>query len=111
MHEDSFIEKFKASLGDKSLAFSNTLGKVFSKEEPEVIIVDAPKVAIDKEDYELMAVSWKELGAADEREDIRALIKGATQIKSLSLDERSQGFIEGLKFILEDLDERDKNNG
>jgi len=110
MHEDSFVEKFKASLGDKSLAFSNTLGKIFSKEvEPEII--DAPIVTVDKEDYELMAVSWKELGAADEREDIRALIKGATQIKSLNLDERSQGFIEGLKLILEELDERDKKNG
>jgi hypothetical protein len=109
MHEDSFIEKFKASLGDKSLAFSNTLGKIFTKDEPE--IVDGPKVKIDKEDYELMAVSWKELGAADEREDIRTLIKGAIRVKSSNLDERSQGFIEGLKFILEDLDERDKKNG
>ena len=109
MNEDSFIEKFKASLGDKSLAFSNTLGKIFSKEvEPEII--DAPIVSIDKEDYELMAVSWKELGAADEREDIRALIKGAIHIKSSNLDERSQGFIDGLKLILEELDERDKKN-
>ena len=33
MQEDSFVEKFKASLGDKSGSFANTLGKIFSKEE------------------------------------------------------------------------------
>jgi hypothetical protein len=107
MQEDSFIEKFKASLGDKSLSFSNTLGRVFSKEKPEVIIVDAPKVAIDKEDYEIMAVSWKEVGASEEREELRQELKKVAVIAKLHTD---KSFVDGINFVLDELDERDKKN-
>jgi len=103
MQEDSFVEKFKASLGDKSLSFSNTLGRVFGKEEP--VIVDAPIVKIDKEDYELMAVSWKELGAADEREDLRRVLKKVAVIAELHTE---KSFVDGINFVLGELDERDK---
>lgn len=106
MHEDSFIEKFKASLGDKSLAFSNTLGKIFSKEvEPEII--DGPKVKIDKEDYELMAVSWKELGAAEEREELRYVLKQMAKMAELHTD---RSFVDGINFVLKEIEDREKKS-
>ena len=105
MNEDSFIEKFKASLGDKSLAFSNTLSKIFTKDEPE--IVDGPKVKIDKEDYELMAVSWKELGASEEREELRYILKNILLIAELYKD---KSFVDGINFVLKELEDRDKKN-
>ena len=105
MREDSFVEKFKASLGDKSLAFSNTLGKIFNKDEPE--IVDGPKVAIDKEDYEIMAVSWKELGASQEREELRYIL---TQVLGLAEEYKDKSFVDGIRFVLKELEDRDKKN-
>ncbi len=105
MHEDSFVEKFKASLGDKSLAFSNTLGKIFTKDEPE--IVDGPKVAIDKEDYEIMAVSWKELGASQEREELRYIL---TQVLGLAEQYKDKSFVDGIRFVLKEIEDRDKKN-
>ena len=106
MQEDSFIEKFKASLGDKSLAFSNTLGRVFSREE-EPKIVDGPIVKIDKEDYELMAVSWKELGASEEREELRSILKQLSTLGQLHTD---KSFVDGINFVLKELEDRDKKN-
>lgn len=106
MQEDSFIDKFKASLGDKSLAFSNTLSKIFSKEE-EPVIVDGPIVKIDKEDYEIMAVSWKELGASEEREELRYILKNVLLIAELYKD---KSFVDGINFVLKELEDRDKKN-
>jgi len=105
MHEDSFIEKFKASLGDKSLAFSNTLSKIFTKDEPE--IVDGPKLKIDKEDYELMAVSWKEVGASEEREELRYILK---QVAVLGQLHTEKSFVDGINFVLNELEEREKKS-
>jgi len=105
MHEDSFIEKFKASLGDKSLAFSNTLSKIFTKDEPE--IVDGPKVAIDKEDYEIMAVSWKEVGASEEREELRYILKNVLLIAELYKD---KSFVDGINFVLKELEDRERKS-
>jgi hypothetical protein len=36
MQEDSFIEKFRASLGDKAATFGASLEKVFSAEEEKL---------------------------------------------------------------------------
>jgi hypothetical protein len=105
MHEDSFIEKFKASLGDKSLAFSNTLSKIFTKDEPE--IVDGPKLKIDKEDYELMAVSWKELGASEEREELRYILKNVLLIAERYKD---KSFVDGINFVLKELEDRERKS-
>jgi len=105
MHEDSFIEKFKASLGDKSIAFSNTLSKIFTKDEPE--IVDGPKVKIDKEDYELMAVSWKELGASQEREELRYVLKQMAKMAELHTD---RSFVDGINFVLKELEDRERKS-
>jgi hypothetical protein len=106
MQEDSFVEKFKASLGDKSLAFSNTLSKIFSKEE-EIKIVDGPKLKIDKEDYELMAVSWKELGASQEREELRYIL---TQILVLAERYKDKSFVDGINFVLKELEDRERKS-
>ncbi len=105
MHEDSFIEKFKASLGDKSLAFSNTLGKIFTKDEPK--IVDGPKLKIDKEDYELMAVSWKELGASQEREELRYIL---TQVLALAEQYKDKSFVDGINLVLKELEDRERKS-
>ena len=112
MQEDSFIEKFRASLGDKAATFGASLEKVFSAEEEKSEIVNAPKVIetekikIDKEDYEILAVSWKELGASQEREEIRSILIQARRIGNQHSDKK---FVDGINFVLNELDERDKN--
>ena len=106
MQEDSFIEKFKASLGDKSGSFANALGKIFSKDE-EIKIVNGPKLKIDKEDYERMAVSWKELGASQEREELRYIL---TQVLALAEQHKDKSFVDGIKFVLKELEDRERKS-
>lgn len=97
MEEKKFAEKFMASLGDKASSFLKAVSLV-----PLDEIVDAPKVTIDKYDYEEMAVSWKSMGAAIERDEIREIIK--TELLWKTQDE---GFIGALEWMLGELNARD----
>jgi hypothetical protein len=99
MEEKKFAEKLLASLGYKSQVFAETVLKALDHQGE---IVDAPKVGLDKEDYELLAVSWKNLGIAEEREAIREIIK--TELLWKNQDE---GFIGALQWVLNELKERD----
>lgn len=107
MQEKDFVEKFRASLGDKAEVFIETLEKVFSE---EIEVVNAPKVKkkkkvkIDKEDYEIMAVSWKEQGASEEREQLRYILKQALRIAE---NYENKNFVDGINFVLQELDDRD----
>lgn len=114
MQEKDFVEKFRASLGDKAESFSEALGKVFSFEEEEeekTEIINAPKVKkskkikIDKEDYEIIAVSWKKLGASQEREELRYVLKQCLKIAN---NYENKNFVDGINFVLNELDDRDK---
>lgn len=114
MQEKDFIEKFRASLGDKAASFGASLEKVFSAEAEKTEIINAvkvkrgsKKVKIDKEDYEILAVSWKEFGASQEREELRRILKQARHLVSFS--DKNKTFVDGINFVLNELDERDKN--
>ena len=107
MQEKDFVEKFRASLGDKAETFGKSLEKIFSA---EIEIVNAPKVKkkkkvkIDKEDYEIMAVSWKEQGASEEREQLRYILKQALRIAE---NYENKNFVDGINFVLQELNDRD----
>lgn len=107
MQEKDFVEKFRASLGDKAASFGLALEKVFSAETENA---NAPKVKkkkklkIDKEDYEIMAVSWKEQGASEEREQLRYILKQALRIAE---NYENKNFVDGINFVLQELDIRD----
>lgn len=104
MEEKKFAEKLLASLGGRSSEFVDSVSKALSQvdKQPRIEIVDAPKVAIDKEDYEIMAVSWKDLGVSEEREAIREIIKTELLWKT-----QDDGFIGALEWMLGELNARD----
>lgn len=97
MISDKFAEQFRASLGDKAEAFAKAFNKL-----PLDEIVDAPKVALDKYEYEELAVSWKETGIKEERDALREIIK--TELLWKTQDE---GFIGALEWMLGELNARD----
>jgi len=107
MQEKDFVEKFRASLGDKAETFGKSLEKIFSAETE---IVNAPKVKkkkkvkIDKEDYEIMAVSWKNQGASEEREDLRCFLKKCLVTANTY---ENKNYVDGINFVLQELDIRD----
>ena len=51
-------------------------------------------------------MSWKELGASQEREEIRSILIQARRIGNQHSDKK---FVDGINFVLNELDERDKN--
>ncbi len=103
MEEKKFAEKLLASLGNRSQEFAEAIDKALDRlgeREPE--IVDAPKVEIDKYDYEQIAVAWKETGMVEERSAIREIIK--TELLWKTQDE---GFVGALQWMLGELNARD----
>ncbi len=99
MEEKKFAEKLLASLGYKSQVFAETVLKALDHQGE---IVDAPKVAMTKDEYKEIAVSWKQTGVVEEREAIREIIKTELLWKT-----QDDGFIGALQWVLKELEERD----
>ena len=104
MEEKKFAEKLLASLGGRSSGFVDSVSKALIQldKQPRIEIVDAPKVEIDKYDYEQIAVAWKETGMVEERSAIREIIK--TELLWKTQDE---GFVGALQWMLGELNARD----
>jgi len=52
-------------------------------------------------------VSWKELGASEEREELRYIL---TQILVLAERYKDKSFVDGINFVLKELEDRERKS-